>query len=117
MITKEERLDFNSPHFDPDLALHEPDFVPPVKVLPLNRVELCRSLLPPTDPNYEPATPSSVKSEKDPREAIPQQLPASSPNNKGKRLSLSSQSKLVQSSPTDAGTSQRRDFLDHIASK
>eukprot|EP01112_Ceratiomyxa_fruticulosa_P013724 TRINITY_DN3876_c0_g1_i2.p1 TRINITY_DN3876_c0_g1~~TRINITY_DN3876_c0_g1_i2.p1 ORF type:complete len:208 (+),score=39.87 TRINITY_DN3876_c0_g1_i2:223-846(+) len=48
------QLDFLSEHFDPALALkQQPPLATPVKVKPLDNLNKCRFLLPPSDPNHK----------------------------------------------------------------
>jgi hypothetical protein len=116
MITREDKLDFSSPHFDPELALHEPNFVTPVNVVPLNRLELCRSLLPPTDPNYQ----SSIPALKTPPTRV--ELKPSAPQVPIPSTALDQEEAKTQSlpsspphTPTKAQATARKDILELIA--
>jgi hypothetical protein len=74
---QDEKLDFNSPNFDPLLALRSPNVVLPVKVLPLDTIEACRFILPPTDPNFKEKAPIKVPIKIESN--IPQNTPTDTP--------------------------------------
>lgn len=114
MIPREEKLDFNSPHFDPLLALSEPNYETPVKVFPLNHLAQCRTLLPPTDPNY--IAPNPVKPQHEPEQKVIS--PSVSPllDTTPKELALSSPVQhAVNTNAQNTNATQRRDILELIA--